>query len=356
MNHNHTASGYEYVGSVHVHSSYSDGSAPPKTIAGIAERQGLDFVILNDHDYMAKELHLEDEGFYAKVLLLVGLEIGGRYHHYLAFNLKEMVSGEGLSPQEVIDEVNAQNGFGFLAHPFEKGMPFHENSIAYTWNDLTVTGYTGICIWNFTSRWKERVKTPVHGIYCVALKRYTLKPPSRKTLAFWDAKCEQKKVVSIGGSDAHGSKFQWGPISLVPISYDYALRAIAIHVLLPQALSPDFQVAKDQIYGAMKQGRLFIGHDAIASSKGFRFSFLGQSGMIVGMGEEAKFEPGTLSVRVPSRGLVRVLRNGYEYAGSSGTELQVEVKKPGVYRAEAYKKIPLFGWRPWIFSNPIFLR
>ncbi len=347
---------YEYVGSVHVHSNYSDGAAAPKEIAEIAGRRGLDFVILNDHDYMAKELHLEHEGFYGNLLLLVGLEIGGRYHHYLAFNLKKMVRGKGLGPQEVIDEVNAHGGFGFLAHPFEKGMPFHENSVAYTWNDLSVTGYTGICIWNFTSRWKERVKSPVHGIYCMAFKKYTLKPPSRETLAFWDARCRERKVVAIGGSDAHGSKFQWGPISLVPISYEYALTAITIHILLKSPLSSDLGIARSQIYGAMQTGSLFIAHDAIAPGEGFRFSFLGNSGVCADMGDELEFEPGLLKVSVPSRGLIKVMKNGAEYARELGTELQVEAKEPGVYRVEVSKKTPFFGWRPWIFSNPIFLR
>ncbi|RLB22674.1 MAG: hypothetical protein DRG71_06850 [Deltaproteobacteria bacterium] len=352
---NHIAKLHEYSGNVHVHSHYSDGAASPAQIAAIAQRKGLDFVILNDHEYMAKELHLEVEGFYGKLLLLVGLEIGGRYHHYLAFGLKEMVKGSGLSPQQVIDQVNAQGGFGFLAHPFEKGMPFHEKSIAYTWNDLSVRGYTGICIWNFTSRWKERVKSPLHGLLCIALKKYMLKGPSKETLAFWDAKCQERKVVAIGGSDAHGSIFRWGPISLVPISYDYALTSITIHVLLPEALSSDFQVAKDQIYGAIKKGHLFIGHDAIAASKGFRLAFSGESGTCALMGEELRFEPGSLTVELPLRGLIRIIRNGREYSKGEANQFEAKVQKAGVYRVEVYKKTPIFGWRPWIFSNPIFL-
>jgi len=347
---------HEYVGNVHVHSNYSDGAASPQQIAAIANRRGLDFLILNDHDYMAKELHLEDEGFYGQLILLVGLEIGGRYHHYLAFRLKEMVRGKGLSPQEVIDRVRAQGGFGFLAHPFEKGMPFHEKSIAYTWNDLSVEGYTGICIWNFTSRWKERVKTAIHGLFCVAFKQYSLKGPSKETLAFWDAKNQERKVIAIGGSDAHGSGFKWGPISLVPISYDFALTSITIHVLLDRQLSGDFEEAKGQIYGAMEQGHLFIGHDNLAPTRGFRFFFEGQSGQMAIMGEELIFEPGILKVSTPLEGRIRIVRNGSLWAIGQGKGLEKEIAEPGVYRVEVYLRIPVFGWRPWIFSNPIFLR
>jgi len=347
---------YEYVGNVHVHSHYSDGIGSPGEIAKIAERNGLDFVIINDHDYMARDLHLEHEGFHGKTLLLVGLEIGGRYHHYLAFDLKEMIRGKGLSPQQVIDKVSGQGGFGFLAHPFEKGMPFHERSIAYTWNDLSVQGYTGICIWNFTSRWKERIKSPLHGIFCIAFKEYSLKGPSNRTLGFWDSQCLNRRVVAIGGSDAHGSTFKWGPISLVPITYDHALTSITIHVLLPQPLSRVAGTAKKQIYGAMKNGNLFIGHDNLGSTRGFRFSFQGEGKTFLPMGEEAEYCPGVVNINVPTIGLIRVIRNGARITEEVGTSLQYQVTRPGVYRVEVYKKVAVFGWRPWIFSNPVYLR
>jgi len=355
-NADHNARLHEYIGNLHVHSHYSDGTASPAQIAAIAQRKGLDFVILNDHDYMVKELHLEDEGFYGSVILLVGLEIGGRYHHYLAFRLKEMVRGSGLKPQEVIDRVSAQGGFGFLAHPFEKGMPFYEKSVAYTWNDLSVKGYTGICIWNFTSRWKERIRTPLHGLFCVAFKKYTLRGPSKKTLSFWDKECQKRRILAIGGSDAHGSEFRWGPVSLVPISYDFALTSITVHVLMEEALSKEFEEAKKQIYDAIEKGRLFIGHDNLAPAKGFRFYFQGEAGNKAIMGEEIPFEKGLVRVECPCKGKIRIVRNGSVWVTAQERGLEAQITRPGVYRVEVYRRFFAFGWRPWIFSNPIFLR
>ena len=176
----------EYTGNLHIHSRYSDGAGTVPEIASVAQRLGLDFIIINDHEYMTHDLHLGDEGYYGDVLALMGLEVGERYHHYLAYDLKEMVKGHGSGPQEVIDRVNAQGGFGFLAHPFEKGMPFYEKSIAYTWNDLSVTGFTGICIWNFSSRWKERVRSIFHAVFFLLFKSRMLKGPDKKTMSFWD--------------------------------------------------------------------------------------------------------------------------------------------------------------------------
>lgn len=347
---------FEYVGNLHIHSLHSDGSAAVSEIARSAAGAGLDFICLNDHDYLVDGLHLEEEGFYQDVLVLVGLEIGERYHHYLAYGLKEMIRSQGLGPQEVIDRVNEQDGFGFLAHPFEKGMPFTEKSLAYTWNDLTVTGYTGLSIWNFTSRWKERIKTAIHGLFFLTFKDLGLKAPSEKSLSFWDRLCQQRRVVAVGGSDAHGSTFKLGFISFRPLKYDHLFRTINIHILLDRALPEDFEEAKEEIYGAMKEGRLFIAHDKIRSAKGFGFSYSPEGGSELVIGEEGPFSPGHLRINLPAHGEIRLIRDGKLQRKWRDTEAGYRASEKGVYRVEVYRRSLLFGWRPWIFSNPIYLR
>jgi len=347
---------YEYIGNLHVHSNRSDGGLSPREVAVAALKAGLDFICLNDHSHMSDGLHLEDEGFVGRLLMLTGAEIGKRYHHYLAFDLKSPVSGDRVGPQEVIDQVNEQGGFGFLAHPFEQGMPFVEKSIAYTWNDLTVQGYTGICIWNYTSRWKERIKGPLHGLYCLAFKRRTLRGPSRETLSFWDHMCRQRRVAAIGGSDAHGAAFRWGFVRFRPLSYPFLFTTINVHILLNRPLPKDVHAAKKMIYDAMREGRLFIAHDGLAPAAGFRFNFLSEDGSDLLMGEEDFFQPGELVVDLPLEGEIRLFRNGREKASWSGREAIYRVKEPGVYRVEIYRKLRFSGKYPWIFTNPIYLR
>jgi hypothetical protein len=346
----------EYIGNLHIHSTYSDGAGNVSEIAQSAKKAGLDFIILNDHDYMTDNLHLEDEGFYKGVLALVGLEIGERFHHYLAFELKEMVRSESLAPQEVIDRVKAQGGFGFLAHPFEKGMPFEEKSIAYTWNDLSVTGFTGVCIWNYTSRWKERVKSPIHGLFFLLFKSQMLKGPSGKTLSFWDGLCQKRRVAAIGGSDAHGAVFKWRGLRFTPLSYDHLLNSINVHILLNRPLSKEFKEAKEEVYEVLRQGRLFIAHDNLAPAKGFRFYYVSEDGLCLAMGEEQVFQPGTLFIKTPKDAEIRLLRNGTLIKRWRGDNASYRIEEKGVYRVEIYRYLFVFGWRPWIFSNPIYLR
>ncbi len=347
---------YEYIGNLHVHSRHSDGSLSAPEIAGAALRAGLDFLGLNDHDFMTDGLRLEEEGFYGKLLLLKGLEVGKRYHHYLAYDLKSMVRSDNAGPQLVIDEVNNQGGFGFLAHPFEKGMPFTEKSLAYTWNDLSIRGFSGMEIWNYSSRWKERVKGPLWGLYCLALKRLTLRPPSRKTLAFWDRLSRERRVVGIGGSDAHGAGFRWGPLNLRPLSYPFLLSTINNHIFLNRPMPRSFDKAKRVVYQAIREGRLFIAHDGLAPARGFRFDFLSNDGSDLMMGEEAPFQAGRFVVETPAESRIRLVKDGRVEAVANGKEAIYRVKEKGVYRVEADLKLRVLGYYPWIYSNPIYLR
>jgi hypothetical protein len=347
---------FEYVGNLHIHSIHSDGAEDIQGIARAAAGVGLDFVCLNDHDFMSDRLYLEEEGFYNNVLALVGLEIGKRYHHYLAYDLIEKVASDNVTPQEIIDSVNTQGGFGFLAHPFEKGMPFLQKSVAFRWNDLFVKGHTGICIWNFSSRWKERVRGPAHGIFHLLFKHSTLKGPSQKTLSFWDAACRERRVVGIGGSDAHATDFNWGPIKFRPFTYEVLLNTINTHILLPEKLPFTLKGAKKEVYHALKTGRLFMAHDGLCQARGFRFDFIADDGPDLAVGEEGPFQKGALMIRAPRSGKIRLIKDGALVEEWLETEVRYTVEERGVYRVEVFYKVPLFGWRPWIFSNPIYLR
>ena len=347
---------FEYVGNFHIHTSRSDGGGSAKEIAKAARTAGIDLIAINDHSYLTQP-HLEDEGYHKGILTLVGSEIGSRSHHYLAYNIKNQVDDESYSPQEVIDAVNSQGGFGFLAHPFEKGMHFLQNNVAYTWNDWSVRDYTGICIWNFSSRWKENVKSFWHGIFHLAFKKHTLKGPSQKTLATWDRLCSERRVVAIGGSDAHASSIKIGFIKLKPLSYRYLLGTITTHILTPSPLSGVFITDKEIIYASLREGNCFIAHDGLCSAKGFRFYFSREKNKgRLEMGQGSKFSPGELVIKLPKYGLTRIIKDGSLFKRGYGSGLSIKIHEGGVYRVEVLRKTPIFGWRPWIFSNPIYLR
>ena len=106
----------------------------------------------------------------------------------------------------------------------------------------------------------------------------------------------------------------------------------------------------------MREGRLFIAHDKLCPARGFRFHFISENGSGLTMGEEGGFEPGSLMVELPTYGEIRLIKDGSLEKKWRGMEAVYKVRKRGVYRIEVYQHVFLFGWRPWIFSNPIYLR
>ncbi|HEU0039407.1 MAG TPA: histidinol phosphatase, partial [Verrucomicrobiae bacterium] len=74
------------------------------------------------------------------------------------------------------------------------------------------------------------------------------------------------------------------------------------------------------------------------------------------MGDEAKFEAGQkLLARFPVAARIRLLRNGKVIADLERDQLEHSLEGPGVYRVEGWLKLDGED-RPWIYSNPIYVR
>jgi len=53
---------------------------------------------------------------------------------------------------------------------------------------------------------------------------------------------------------------------------------------------------------------------------------------------------------------MRIIKDGFIFKKGYGSALTIRIDEGGVYRVEVLRKSRIFGWRPWIFSNPIYLR
>ena len=74
------------------------------------------------------------------------------------------------------------------------------------------------------------------------------------------------------------------------------------------------------------------------------------------MGDEVSLTPGLeIKAETPIACIMKLFRNGEEVKRIEGRNLALEVKEEGVYRLEAW--IETAGeLRPWIYSNPIYVR
>ena len=337
---------------VHLHSTYSDGTGTVRQIAKAGRRAGADVVLLTDHDTLAAARSGE-EGWYGDVLLLVGEEVSPRRgNHYLAFGLDEEIDHSQLDAAGICRAVRAAGGFGFAAHPFSHGSErFKRAGTGMPFDALDCEALDGIELWSFVTDTGESVRSVGEMVRFVATPGRVLDHPPRRNMDAWDELCRTRRVVAIGGLDAHQFGKRIGPVVPVRImGYHRSFRYIRTHVLCEAAPTGELKRDREAVYDALRSGRCYIAVDSIAPAKGFTFE-----AEDLPMGAEAPAARRKLTARTPSDAKLRLLRDGREIAGAVGRTLEAEVEEPGVYRVEALRD-KHGRERTWILSNPIYLR
>jgi hypothetical protein len=338
---------------VHLHSTYSDGTGTVAQIARAGRRAGADVVLLTDHDTLEAKRRGE-ERWYGDVLLLVGTEVSPRRrNHYLAFGLEREIDHDDLDAAGICRAVRDAGGFGFAAHPFSRGSErFRERAPGMPFEDLDCEALHGVELWSFVNDTGEAVGSVAEMLRFIAMPGRVLDHPPERNLRVWDELCRTRRVVAIGGLDAHQFGKRVGPFVPVRVmAYRRSFRFIRTHVLCEEAPTGELRHDREQVYGALRSGRCYIAVHSLAPAKGFRFE-----ADDLPMGAEAPAGPRrTLRVRVPRPARLRLLRDGAEVGHAEGTALDHEVDEPGVYRAEAYRRAK-GRERTWILSNPIYLR
>ncbi|MCF8241058.1 MAG: CehA/McbA family metallohydrolase [Melioribacteraceae bacterium] len=344
---------YEYVGALHMHSNFSDGSGEVTEIAEIADEVGLDYIILSDHNTL-RALKEGYEGWYGKTLLLVGCEINDRENknHYLAFGIKENPSTR-LPAKEYVKSVKEQGGVGFIAHPHEKRSSMKEHP-PYPWLDWDIEDFDGIEIWNHMSEWMEGLTEENKYNYFMHPLRSIVAPP-QETLTKWDELNLHRKVVGIGGVDAHAHKVNLlGFFEVEVFPYKVLFKSIRTHILTNEKFEVDgsnknLETAKKVIYNALRKGNCFVANYYHGDARGFRF-FAEANNNIYHMGDKVPLiESVRLRVILPNiTSTIKLLKNGKVIDSVENIDAEFIVKDKGAYRIE----VSLDG-SAWIFSNHI---
>jgi hypothetical protein len=344
----------EYVGHLHLHSTYSDGTATIEEIVAEARNAGLAFVGINDHHHL-DGLYDGKEGWSEGVAVLIGCEINDVRNHYLAYNIDREIDGDALRPQNVIDAVHAQGGLGFIAHPFERGSPLWDKGRTFGWSDWQVRDFTGIEIWNFCSLFRANSPNLPQALFRYYFMRSARLDPLPETLDAWDLLSRKRKIVAIGGSDNHGFRTRTlgGLVPVRLFDYRIALRSVHTHVLLHNDLPVSFKAAKTAIMEALAEGRCFVALHLFDDPCGFHFEAETRRGSF-NMGDEVVLSDApVLRVQSPLRGIIRIIRDGELVSVIEGRVAEIAAHQTGSYRVEVRRPRILGGTRAWIFSNAI---
>lgn len=355
---------YEYIGNMHMHTPYSDGEATHREIADAALKTNLDFIIVTDHNIWVDGV----QGYYGDdqrgyVLLLTGEEIHDRtrlpqVNHCLVYGTYRALSDYAHNPQALINAVKAQGGLSFLAHPFDTQIPWQHDSSAIAWVDWDVTGYTGLEIWNYMSCFKAYLLSPAKTLRHVYQPQKAIVGPNPETLAKWDALLATgQRVVGIGNSDAHGTRFRIGPLQRVIFPYEFLFQCVNTHILPSTPFTGVIGDDEALIYQTLRAGRAFISYQILGSARGFRFTAQGATSHAQ-MGENIRLGTAggvTLQVVTPRRATIKLIRYGEVVAIETNKEnLTYVALQPGAYRVEVWQMFQGIE-RCWILSNPIYV-
>ena len=328
----------DYAGVMHVHTTYShDAHGTLEDVVRAANAQRLDFVVLTEHNTL-QPLRDGKAGWHGNTLVLVGMELSTRGGHYLALNVSEEFDYQKMTAQQVINEVKRQGGLGFIAHPFFKKRP---------WTDWTVSGMTGIEAYNVAhdALDENKLRLAVWTLTATPTAFYmSLVDRPYDPLRVWDSLIEhQGRVVGIGSTDAH----EFHAVGMTFAPYSIMFQLIRTHVLVPDPV-----LTPQGVYDALRQGHAYLSVELMAPASGFHFSAARGGAVVAIMGDEIPDEPGlTLVAELPAPAQMALMQDGRQIDSMVGLRWEIPVSGPGVYRLEVSRHN-----KPWIYSNPIYIR
>lgn len=351
----------EYKGVVHVHSflgGHSTGNF--EEILAAAKSNQLNFVVMTEHtsdNFNTAAMTLK--GVHGGIYFINGNEVSaGDSDRLLLLPGDETVNGfQGQNTEEVISSARAKGLVPFVAYPQD----------FKAWN---ASGYAGVEVYNLYTN--ARQINPL-VMFFDGLWSYRSYPdilfanfysrPS-ENLQKWDEAIAAtgRKLVAIAGNDAHsnvgislntGSGDQLLGLKLDP--YERSFRLFRLHVLVPKDKTLDSAGLLEAIGG----GHCFIGFDVFGDTSGFSFSATNGAENRI-QGDEIPLATDVrLAVSLPVAGRIVLLKDGRIIQDVSGVSRKdYAVTEKGSYRVEAYQ--PSLGKpvsdKPWIISNPIYVR
>ena len=347
----------DYKGVIHVHSllgGHSTGTFAELIAAAKANQ--LDFVIMTEHpqaefDTSAMTLN----GTHAGILFINGNEVATASGDRLLLipGTSNAAAINIQSTQQIVEQQKLNGGLALAAYPSESES-WKSSAVdgVEVYNLFTNTGQIRPVIMFFDGLWSYRS-------YADLMFANFFQRPD-ENLRLWDEAnvTSKRKLIAIAGNDAHSnvglslndsSGKQLIGVKLDP--YERSFRTVRTHVLIKKGNG----LTRESLLEALSQGHCYISFDLFAEGGGFSLSARNSDAI---MGDEIAVTSSELIVRVPLAARIVMIRNGSLVEQRQGTTAEFSATDPGVYRVEVYLDnlpAPALG-KPWIISNPIYLR
>jgi hypothetical protein len=387
---------YRAILHAHADDSAHTGGTRPEMLAD-AKKVGVSAILLSNHFRPPTDFITESwRGLHDGVLFIPGSEDRG----FLLLPMRSIVAHMKDPTPAFVETVGASGGLIFLSHIEERP-------------DHSMAGLNGMEIYNRHAD----AKKDAAGLLAIALElthpvslaelEDSLRLYPDELLASqveypadylkkWDADTKGRRLAGVAANDCHHNQIlvvkmldsetvligtnvdrddqmrkfkatqrpgiramtkghQPGDV-LARLDFDPYYRSfqnVSTHIFAPV-------LTEDAIRAALREGHAYVSHDWMCDPSGFFFGVMalakpGAEQRII-MGDVLEFTPGrTLAARFPVTCHIRLMSAGKVVVEKSGENLEFAVAAPGVYRVE--------GWldvggerRPWIYSNPIYVR
>lgn len=343
---------FKYPGAIHIHTTYSDGTGDVNTIAKIAKKCGLNWIIITDHDDFSIE-----EGIYDGVYVIKGEEVShDPTGHLLSFGIKSLIPN--MPVKDAIAEAHLQGGFCIAAHPDEGlnkyGQERKNSHVKLNWKDKNIVP-DGIEIWNWFSNWADNYDSSnvFTTAYSYFFRHNLVTKPCENTLKWWDElnNVNEQIIPAIGGCDAHALKITKYIPQLTVFPYNTHFDTINNVINLKEKLNSNFEIAKIQILNALRNGNnVIINKKNCINIQDSEISVLNEVSNCH-VGEQIKLDRETyLKISLPQKLTIKVLHNGKEIYKNIEKNCCLLLNGIGKYRIEVLKEE-----RGVLYTNPILL-
>jgi hypothetical protein len=381
---------YRAVLHAHAEDAAHTGGTRPELLAA-AKRAGVQIVMLTDHVRPGRDFINDSwRGLRDGVLFIPGAEDRG----FLSFPMKSIKGIEAATREQYVDVIRSGGGDIFLSHVEERA-------------DWPTDQLDGLEIYNHHSDvknegafqlWLQGTMTDAVRLPALvsALSQYpeeiigAQQDYLAEIIAKWDRDSQKHRLTGVAANDCHHNQVftvtaidentvEIGYITSKPTTtrvtadkvpgvaalvkgrkpgeliarldfdpYERSLRYVSTHILARE-------LTESAIREGLKAGHAYVAHDWLCESTGFAFVARG-GGKTNVMGDEVKLRGGLkLSAATPLKCAMKLIRNGEELKRANTDRLDFDVKISGVYRIEAWLEVD-GEQRPWIYSNPIYVR
>jgi len=357
-----------------------------------AKRAGVQIVMLTDHVRPERDFINDSwRGLREGVLFIPGSEDRG----FLSFPMKSTKGIEAGSREQYIELIRSGGGDIFLSHVEERpDWPSDQLDGLEIYNHHTdVKNEAAFQLW-LQGALTDPVRLPE---LVAALNEYPEEVFGAQQdyltdiIAKWDRDSQQHRLTGVAANDCHHNQtftvtaidentVEVGYITSKPTTtrvtadkvpgvaalvkarkpgeliarldfdpYERSLLYVSTHILAQELTEP-------AIREALRRGRAYVAHDWLCDSTGFAFVARAAGKINSVMGDEVKLGGAlTLSAATPIKCTMKAIRNGETLQTANTNRMDFEVKTPGVYRIEAWLEVD-GEQRPWIYSNPIYVR